>query len=560
MQFDDRLATVLRHRAGSERAARTQFRQLLDLLGSRDSTRDENLAAKAWLRLGALGEIIPAKDRAAMIADPGLRLRNPELTYHLAEDEPEVVAAALTHSRLSEQEWNALIPRLPIRARGFLRLRRDLPRSTTAVLDRLGIHDRGLPEPPGAATEEGTAPADMVIEAPAKAKAIPEPANDATAPLEDEHESEIGALVKRIESFRKARTAQPTEAEAPRLPLGDTASGSVSAPTGFAFTTDMEGRINWAQRHVAAQVIGTRLKGETMRRAVLLRQPIHSAAIELAGAKDVEGSWVVDAAPRFAPGDGRFTGYAGMFRRPPQNVGIQLDAQGAAEADRLRQLLHELRTPANAIQGFAEVIQQQVFGPAPHEYRALAANIASDGARILAGFEELDRLSKLETGALELEDGACDLNAIVDRQVGQLQDALRTRTSAFDYQSTPAGTIALSGTDCEALIWRLLATIAGTAGAGEELRVELSRAGPMARLCCELSTILAAEDDVFSATVQGSSGALSAGSFGPGFTLRLAQAEARAAGGNIARVDDWLLLTLPVLTASTAGHSQNPAA
>ena len=34
MYFDDRLATVLRARAGSERAARTQFRQLVDLLGT----------------------------------------------------------------------------------------------------------------------------------------------------------------------------------------------------------------------------------------------------------------------------------------------------------------------------------------------------------------------------------------------------------------------------------------------------------------------------------------------------------------------------------------------
>ena len=37
MLFDDRLATVLRHRATGERAARTQFRQLLDLLGSRSN-------------------------------------------------------------------------------------------------------------------------------------------------------------------------------------------------------------------------------------------------------------------------------------------------------------------------------------------------------------------------------------------------------------------------------------------------------------------------------------------------------------------------------------------
>ena len=56
MHFDDRLATVLRHRAAGEAAARTQFRQLLDLLGAHREGRDASLRAAAWLRLGALGE------------------------------------------------------------------------------------------------------------------------------------------------------------------------------------------------------------------------------------------------------------------------------------------------------------------------------------------------------------------------------------------------------------------------------------------------------------------------------------------------------------------------
>ena len=77
MHFDDRLATVLRHRAASDRAAKTQFRQLLDLLGNRRTGRDESMLAAAWLRLAALGETIDAGERAEMIREPGLRFRNP---------------------------------------------------------------------------------------------------------------------------------------------------------------------------------------------------------------------------------------------------------------------------------------------------------------------------------------------------------------------------------------------------------------------------------------------------------------------------------------------------
>ena len=50
--------------------------------------------------------------------------------------------------------------------------------------------------------------------------------------------------------------------------------------------------------------------------------------------------------------------------------------------------------------------------------------------------------------------------------------------------------------------------------------------------------------------------ALSAGMFGTGFALRLAAAEAQAAGGSLERRGDKLRLSLPGLTRPGAGHSQ----
>ena len=45
MHFDDRLATVLRLGADGERASRTQFRQLIDLLGSAPADASDALMA-----------------------------------------------------------------------------------------------------------------------------------------------------------------------------------------------------------------------------------------------------------------------------------------------------------------------------------------------------------------------------------------------------------------------------------------------------------------------------------------------------------------------------------
>src|SRR5690606_5172468 len=150
-------------------------------------------------------------------------------------------------------------------------------------------------------------------------------------------------------------------------------------------------------------------------------QPIRSARLVLAGAPAIAGEWRVDAAPHFAPG-GRFAGYRGRMRRPAQPVPAVAAAPAPADspAERMRQIIHELRTPVNAIHGFAEMSQQQLFGPTPNEYRALAASIAGDAARMLAGFEELDRLVKLESGALELDVGIAGFRAIIAGTAAQL--------------------------------------------------------------------------------------------------------------------------------------------
>ena len=571
MHFDDRLATVLRHRAAGERAARTQFRQLLDLLGNKQSGKagnsDESLMAGAWLRLGALGETIPAADRASMVRDPGLRFRNAELAAHLAEDEPEVAAAALSKADLSDDDWEALIPRLPIRARGFLRLRRDLSPSTIGILERLGIQDRGLPVPPidGAPVNEAHAKTAAQAQRAATLPPTPPAANDQADDLElteaIEEDTAIGVLVKRIEAFRKARSEPfSPNADAPHLPLRELATETQKAPlSGFAFATDVRGRIDWASEGVAPALIGLMLghspDNPPVSAAMRIRQPLRDMPLALEGAPIITGDWIIDASPRFTQPDGRFFGYAGMIRRAPANADNAQTAQQSSEADRLRQLLHELRTPVNAIQGFSEVIQQQLFGPTPHEYRALAAGIAGDSARMLAGFDELDRLARLETGALDIEPGETDFAAIVTNQIAQLQEVLNPRTASFELGAAPVPLIPLAAPDAETMAWRLLATLAGATGAGEQLQIELEPRDGNLQLNCEMPFSLAAKDDIFGSSSKPASGALSAGMFGAGFSLRLVRAEARAIGGDLTRVDDWLLLTLPPLTGADTGPS-----
>jgi two-component system, OmpR family, sensor kinase len=625
MLFDDRLATVLRLAATSAGGQRTQLRQLLDLLGSRiqplragEGVREQSLIAAAWLRMDALAEAIPAADRAAIIREPGWRFRSAELAQYLAEDEPEVAAAALSRADLSAQDWAALIPQLPIRARGFLRLRRDLPVDAEVLLDRLGVHDRGLPAPPPE-TGETPLPADAARadqaappaperapeRAPAYLRAVPsaaepanpsEPANPwapsappfpAAAPEPDRasaepvltlaasreasERSEISALVERIAQFRRERSDAAEDPDlSPRLPLGDAPDVPPRQAVVFGFVADASGRIEWASHDLAPMVIGTRLLREgdpasaedtahhALARAFARRQPIMRAPLRLNGAPAIAGDWLVDAAPRFTP-EGHFAGYLGRMRRP-RSPDPAHDARAAEEADRIRQLLHELRTPITAVQGYAEVIQQQLFGPTPHEYRALAAAIAADAAHILAGFGELDRLARLETGALTVAAGECDCAALARQMTQQLDPVLASRGAGFDLAPDNGASllVGLDEEEVEALLWRLLATLAGSCAAGERLAVSLVPVfdGPnaMVQICCELPLRLRQESDLFASEVKPNSPAISAGLFGAGFALRLARAEARRSGGVLLADDSHLTLRLPLIR----GMETNP--
>lgn len=548
MQFDDRLATVLRTRAQSDAVLRTQFRQLLDLLGTASAGGDPGLRSEAFARLEALAKILPQEDQSRILREPGLRLRNPALVGFLAAGEAKPAAAAMATARLGEGEWLELIPQLPVTARGFLRHRRNLSPRVKDLLVQLGVGDLVLPEPDDARVARIAA---------AVARPAPGSPGSPISPLSANAEQGIGTLLRRIEAFREQRRNRPV---APRLPLGEQAE--THTLTAIEFACDAEGIVTWANEEVAPLLVGMHLtaprpgtlvaRSERMDASLAAHQPIHAAPLTIDAAPDVSGEWRLDAAPLFDPQRGSFTGYRGCLRRPAE---VEIAAIADSEADRMRQILHELRTPVNAIQGFAEIIQQQLFGQAPHQYRAHAAAIAVDAAKLLAGFDEVDRLVKLEGQAMTLEPGTTDLRAAIEETVERLQPVLRSRNAEFSLKikGEREFTVALDRSEALVLCWRLLATAAGALAPGDRVRLVLDTDGSLIRLKVKAPRPLFAQAQAQIGEVRRQR-AVNAGMFGPVFAFRLAQAEARAAGGQLNCKINRVTLVVPALTA-TSGES-----
>src|SRR5690606_28352860 len=115
--------------------------------------------------------------------------------------------------------------------------------------------------------------------APVPAEPAPEPVD--RAPVETgegvETEAGIGALVRRIEAFQRARRGGPS---APRLPLGDAREPERAVlRRAFDFATDAEGVVGWADPAMAPLVVGLRLGPA---------RPGAAAALDEAGALALE--------------------------------------------------------------------------------------------------------------------------------------------------------------------------------------------------------------------------------------------------------------------------------
>ena len=98
------------------------------------------------------------------------------------------------------------------------------------------------------------------------------------------------------------------------------------------------------------------------------------------------------------------------------------DRAASAKADMLARISHEVRTPLNAIIGFAEVMIGERFGALGNErYVEYMKDIRASGERVVAIINDLTDLSRIETGKLDLNFASQNLNELVEQCVAVMQ-------------------------------------------------------------------------------------------------------------------------------------------
>src|SRR6185369_12420972 len=208
-------------------------------------------------------------------------------------------------------------------------------------------------------------------------------------------------------------------------------------------------------------------------RAFSLRAPFRDRTMVLAGDGAVSGEWKITGVPAFEPADGRFAGYRGIALRDSPAAVRPDTLEILADPDSLRELVHEIKTPLNAIIGFAEIIDGQYLGPADRRYRERAAEIVAQARILLSAIDDLDFAAKVHS--TQGSDGRrVDLAEQLDRAADQLRGLAAERNVELDIgraqRIVPA---AVEPELADRLIFRLSSAAIGAADAGETLRLSV---------------------------------------------------------------------------------------
>ena len=504
MRFDDRLLTVLNQPVGTPHDKAVRWRQLVDLVARSGPGDDSPSLAQALdeIRAGAGSVDEPLRAAAARaIAALPVPLGLLEI---FAQDNLAVSAPVLAAASLDNADWGTLIAGVDIETRRFIE----------------AIH-------PGIAAAPSPNYTEMLVE---EQPAEPEPPGDGLSRVASRPSGRsLADVVARIERRRKRRDSARRGA------------GQIGGAAHFAlfrWECGPSGDIQWVEGAPRGALIGRSIAnpraavGEgadtEVARAFALRAPFRDASFTIGGDGTMAGEWMMSGVPAFEPADGRFAGYRGLAQRRDlamdEGAGPALAAIGDPAS--LRELVHEIKTPLNAIIGFAEIIDGQYLGPADRPYRQRAAHIVGQARILLDAIDDVDFAAKAHAPQGSPEPRA-DVGAILETLLPELRERAGERNIDVDF-APPAGGIeaSVSAQVAERIIRRTMLAVIDSGSEGERLRLSIEHAGDRYRVAISRPEALRSlsADQLFG--IGGDSAA--------GLSLRLARSLARIAGVGLA--------------------------
>jgi len=556
VRFDDRLLTVLNQPASDRHDTAVRWRQLVDLVARAGPNSTSAVVGRALDAIRADAGIVEEPLRAAAARAVAALPLPLGLLECFAADKLAVSAPVLAAATLQPSQWRALLDGADSETRRFVEtLHPDIaetpqPVVTVTVAEtvapRVAEREPQLIAGPVTPTFEPTVPFPERTEPTvSEPPAVREPETPALHGGKSLHD-----VVERIE--RRRRSREPFGS----LSREQSHEAPTSGPSVFRWECQPSGEIAWVDgaprgaligRSIARPDDGSNREGEReLARAFAMRAPFRDAALVIPGDGLVSGEWKFSGVPAFDPADGRFAGYRGIAMRdvaaPAATQAASFSQDILADPDSLRELVHEIKTPLNAIIGFAEIIDGQFLGPADRRYRERAADIVVQAKLLLSAIDDLDFAAQLHSSS---SSGLrrSDLGEQIHSLAVSLRELADGRNVDLDIQR-PATALPchVEPELLDRLLYRLCATLIERARSGERLRLTVDQGKGTCRFSISRPEALrsATEHQLFDASSAGEGSELRVG-----FTLRLVRGLARIAGGDLVATQSALTLSLP---------------
>ncbi len=329
----------------------------------------------------------------------------------------------------------------------------------------------------------------------------------------------------------------------------------------FEWESDASGHIAWVEGAPRGVLVGRSLAGngvgllEREEAPRLVRHhPFVAAPVALGGL--LAGTWEATGKPAFDPSTGRFLGYRGVARRTDDAVAAAHKNKREPDLDALREMVHEIKTPLNAIIGFAEIIDGQYLGPAHRLYRDRAASIVAQARQLLAAVEDLDFAAKVraDRGANERrrtqpggQEPGARLSELIQPIAVEVERCLAVYGGVLEFDlGSLRNDYDVSPELAERLLRRLLLSLCKTVSRGEAFRVAASQRGAMCLLTIARPRLIDGYSEAqLVDPAFDPSGGDEAQSVGLGFALRLVRGLARVSGGSLIFEEHRITLELP---------------
>jgi len=546
VRFDDRLMTVLSQPAADRLDIAVRWRQLVDLVaraGSNASSPSFDQALET-IRLDAANVDQPLRAAAARAVAPfPLPLG---LLEYFASDLLDVSAPVLAAATLGPDEWRQVLSGAGQETRRFVATLHPeissepaaIPRGNTNLLPAPAeLTDELIEDGQGSAGANETGDlTDEQVEQRIEliAQMVEGPAEKASlAPAAPS----LREVVERIERRRRSRSAM----------RGALAPMPQAPSSLFRWECGPGGEISWVDGAPRGALIGRSIararNGEGDRvdrevvRAFTVRAPFRDGMLTVAGGGSVSGEWKISGVPAFDPADGRFRGYRGIALREQDAPAVEEAIEALADPDSLRELVHEIKTPLNAIIGFAEIIEGQYLGTAERPYRDRAGEIVKQARLLLLAIDDLDFAAKIHSSPDD-EERRADLNGLIERMLPVLRDLGAGKDVQVDVSPLPRAAVVQAEPElADRLLFRMCSALVEQAGPEERLRLTVEPAGERWRVSMSRPARLMSltEEQLLGAE----------GDSDESFSLRLLRGLARIAGASVEAPHGRISLLFP---------------